>query len=42
MMVAPTIPFWEAFDFLVRTKDKYPHGDVVSHKFPLDQINERS
>ncbi len=30
----------EALDFLVRTKDKYPHGDVVSHKFPLDKINE--
>ncbi len=30
----------EALDFLVRTKDKYPHGDVVSHKFKLDQINE--
>ena len=30
----------EALEFLVRTKDKYPHGDVVSHKFKLDQINE--
>jgi threonine dehydrogenase-like Zn-dependent dehydrogenase len=30
----------EALDFLVRTKDKYPHGDVVSHKFPLDKIND--
>lgn len=30
----------EALDFLVRTKDKYPHADVVSHKFTLDQINE--
>jgi threonine dehydrogenase-like Zn-dependent dehydrogenase len=29
----------EALDFLVRTKDKYPHNDVVSHKFPLDDIN---
>jgi hypothetical protein len=24
----------------VRTKDKYPHGDVVSHKFKLDDIND--
>jgi len=30
----------EALDFLVRTKDKYPHQDVVSHKFPLDKIND--
>jgi threonine dehydrogenase-like Zn-dependent dehydrogenase len=30
----------EALDFLVRTKDKYPHGDVVSHKFKLEDINE--
>jgi D-arabinose 1-dehydrogenase-like Zn-dependent alcohol dehydrogenase len=30
----------EALDFLVRTKDKYPHQDVVSHKFPLAQIND--
>ena len=30
----------EALDFLVRTKDKYPHADVVSHKFKLDDINE--
>jgi threonine dehydrogenase-like Zn-dependent dehydrogenase len=30
----------EALDFLVRTKDKYPHADVVSHKFKLDEINE--
>jgi L-iditol 2-dehydrogenase len=30
----------EALDFLVRTKDKYPHGDVVSHKFKLDEINQ--
>ncbi|MHB8515787.1 MAG: zinc-binding dehydrogenase, partial [Dehalococcoidia bacterium] len=30
----------EALDFLVRTKDKYPHGDVVSHTFKLDDINE--
>jgi Zn-dependent alcohol dehydrogenase len=26
-------------DFLVRTKDKYPHNDVVSHKFKLEDIN---
>ncbi|HZP56689.1 MAG TPA: zinc-binding dehydrogenase [Dehalococcoidia bacterium] len=30
----------EALDFLVRTKDKYPHQDVVSHKFKLDEIND--
>lgn len=30
----------EALDFLVRTKDKYPHNDVVSHKFALDDINQ--
>jgi D-arabinose 1-dehydrogenase-like Zn-dependent alcohol dehydrogenase len=30
----------EALDFLVRTKNKYPHGDVVSHKFKLDDIND--
>ncbi|HEY7801367.1 MAG TPA: hypothetical protein VIE40_01715, partial [Dehalococcoidia bacterium] len=30
----------EALEFLVRTKDKYPHEDVVSHTFKLDQINE--
>jgi threonine dehydrogenase-like Zn-dependent dehydrogenase len=29
----------EALDFLVRTKDKYPHNDVISHKFPLADIN---
>ncbi len=29
----------EALDFLVRTKNKYPHQDVVSHKFTLDDIN---
>ncbi len=27
-----------SIDFLLRTKDKYPLMDVVSHKFPLDQI----
>jgi threonine dehydrogenase-like Zn-dependent dehydrogenase len=30
----------EALDFLVRTKNKYPHQDVVSHKFALDDIND--
>jgi threonine dehydrogenase-like Zn-dependent dehydrogenase len=30
----------EALDFLVRTRDKYPHNDVVSHKFKLDDIND--
>ena len=30
----------EALDFLVRTKNKYPHQDVVSHKFKLDDINK--
>jgi threonine dehydrogenase-like Zn-dependent dehydrogenase len=30
----------EALDFLVRTKEKYPHADVVSHKFNLDNIND--
>ena len=29
----------EALDFLVRTKHKYPHEDVVSHKFALADIN---
>ncbi|HET6614906.1 MAG TPA: zinc-binding dehydrogenase [Dehalococcoidia bacterium] len=29
----------EALDFLVRTREKYPHGDVVSHKFKLEDIN---
>jgi D-arabinose 1-dehydrogenase-like Zn-dependent alcohol dehydrogenase len=30
----------EALDFLVRTREKYPHGDVVSHKFKLGEIND--
>jgi D-arabinose 1-dehydrogenase-like Zn-dependent alcohol dehydrogenase len=30
----------EALDFLVRTRDKYPHAEVVSHKFKLADINE--
>ena len=29
-----------ALDFLVRTKDKYPMTKVMSHKFPLEQIDE--
>lgn len=29
-----------ALDFLVRTRDKYPLFDVMSHKFPLEQIEE--
>jgi len=29
-----------ALDFLRRTRDKYPVHKVVSHKFPLEQINE--
>lgn len=29
-----------ALDFLEKTKDKYPITKVVSHKFPLEQINE--
>ncbi len=31
----------EALDFLVRTRDKYPHEEVVSHdKYKLDDINK--
>lgn len=29
-----------ALDFLRRTRDKYPVHKVISHKFPLEQINE--
>ncbi|MCS7206696.1 MAG: zinc-binding dehydrogenase [Dehalococcoidia bacterium] len=29
-----------ALDFLVRTRDRYPLTQVVSHKFPLERINE--
>jgi D-arabinose 1-dehydrogenase-like Zn-dependent alcohol dehydrogenase len=29
-----------ALDLMRRTLDKYPWGRVVSHKFPLEQINE--
>ena len=31
----------EALDYLVRTKNKYPHEEVVSHdKYKLDEINQ--
>ena len=29
-----------AVDFLVRTADKFPLTNVVSHEFPLDQIGK--
>ena len=29
-----------AMDFLVRTRDKYPLTDVMSHSFPLEQIED--
>jgi L-iditol 2-dehydrogenase len=29
-----------ALDFLVRTKDRYPLSKVVSHSFPLSDINK--
>ena len=29
-----------ALDFLVRTKDKYPLSKVVSHSFPLSDVNK--
>ena len=29
-----------AMDFLVRTKDRYPLTDVLSHSFPLERIHE--
>jgi len=29
-----------ALDFLTRTKDKYPLTDIVSHTYPLEDINE--
>ena len=29
-----------ALDFLVRTKATYPFDDLLSHKFPLEQIND--
>jgi threonine dehydrogenase-like Zn-dependent dehydrogenase len=30
----------DALDILARTRKKYPYDKIVSHKFPLDQINE--
>jgi D-arabinose 1-dehydrogenase-like Zn-dependent alcohol dehydrogenase len=30
----------KALDFVQRTRDKYPLGKVVSHKFPLEKIND--
>ena len=29
-----------SINFLMRTRDKYPLTDVISHKFPIDQIDE--
>jgi D-arabinose 1-dehydrogenase-like Zn-dependent alcohol dehydrogenase len=29
-----------ALDLMMRTRDKYPYQQILSHKFPLDQINE--
>lgn len=29
-----------ALDFLVRTKDRWPWGRILSHKYPLEKINE--
>jgi Zn-dependent alcohol dehydrogenase len=29
-----------ALDFLVRTKEKYPLAKLVSHSFPLREINK--
>ena len=30
----------DALDILARTRHKYPFDKIVSHKFPLDEINE--
>ena len=30
----------DALDILGRTRHKYPFDKIVSHKFPLEQINE--
>jgi Zn-dependent alcohol dehydrogenase len=30
----------KALDFVQRTRGKYPLGSVVSHKFPLERIND--
>jgi hypothetical protein len=29
-----------AIDFLLRTKDKYPLTNIVSHEFPITKIEE--
>jgi D-arabinose 1-dehydrogenase-like Zn-dependent alcohol dehydrogenase len=29
-----------ALDLMIRTRNKYPYHKILSHKFPLDQINE--
>ena len=29
-----------ALDFLVRNRDRFPFEKIISHRFPLDQINE--
>ena len=29
-----------ALDFLVRTRDRWPWGRILSHKYPLEKINE--
>jgi Zn-dependent alcohol dehydrogenase len=29
-----------ALDFLVRTKERYPLTKVVSHSFPLSEVNQ--
>jgi len=29
-----------ALDFLVRTRERYPWSRILSHKYPLEQINE--
>ena len=34
------ISLWPCCDLMRRTLTKYPWGSVVSHKFPLEQINE--
>jgi D-arabinose 1-dehydrogenase-like Zn-dependent alcohol dehydrogenase len=30
----------KAIDFMLRTKETYPYHTVLSHKFPLEQVNE--
>ena len=29
-----------ALDLLVRTQDRYPYHKIISHRFPLAEINE--